>query len=233
MAFSLQEFQSELFRAAGVADQNRFEMTITAPPALASEVNTARTVSMYCEIANFPPLNMLVRQLNIYGPLHQRPVSMDYGGDGLAATFYVDRFMDVKQFFDLWMLSVVNRYTHEVSYQYEYVTNIQIGQLNRQNNLQYAVELEEAFPRSMNIMDLNAAAQNQPHRLTVVFAYRKWNVINLQGQTNTSYQAEPEHPPQQGYQDNSDWPRYPPKPFDPTQSNPGYLFYQNGKTGIT
>lgn len=233
MAFSLDEFQSELFSGSGLAEQNKFEMIITAPPAISSEVNLARRVSMYCEISNFPPLNMMVRQLNIYGPLHQRPVSMDYGGDGLAASFYVDNNMEIKQFFDLWMLSVVNRYTHEVSYQANYVTNIQISQLNRANNSVYAVELEEAFPRSMNLMDLNMAAQNQMHRLTVVFAFRKWNVINLQGQTNYNYPVEPEHPPQQDYTGTREQPRFPPNKFDPGDFPPGYLYYQNGSTGIT
>lgn len=234
MSFSIDQFQSELFSGSGVSEQNRFEMTITAPPCIASQTNVARKVSMYCEISNFPPLNMMVRGLNLYGPLHQRPISLDYGGDGLAASFYVDRYMEIKQFFDDWMMATVNRYTHNVSYQYQYITKIQISQLNRNNAPQYTVELEEAFPRSMNMMDLNAAAQNQPHRLTVVFAFRKWNTINLQGQTNNRVPPEPERPPQQNYRDpTTSWPRYPPNQFNPDETNPGYLYYQNGRTGIT
>jgi hypothetical protein len=233
MPFSIDEFQSELFAGSGLAEQNRFEMLITAPPALSSQVNVARRVSMYCEISNFPPLNLLVRQLNLYGPLHQRPVSLDYGGDGIAASFFVDRQMEIKGFFDKWMMSIVDEYKHDVAYQYEYITNIEITQLDRNNNPRYTVVLEEAFPRSMNLMDLNMAAQNQMHRLTVVFAFRKWTAKNLQGQTNTSYQPSPGAPPAPPYSKPGDWPRYPPGQFNDTPTNAGYLYYKDGQTGIT
>lgn len=128
--------------------------------------------------------------MNLYGPAHQRPISIDYGGDGIAASFYLDREMNVKRFFDIWMQSIVNASTDNVSYQNDYITNIVIRQLSDgRGGLQntstfnprgvteeatYAVQLEEAFPRSMNLVDLNTGSQNQISRLTVVFAFRKW-----------------------------------------------------------
>jgi hypothetical protein len=36
------------------------------------------------------------------------------------------------------------------------------------------VELIEAFPRSVAMMELNNSTQNQVHKLNVTFAYRKW-----------------------------------------------------------
>ena len=40
------------------------------------------------------------------------------------------------------------------------------------------IKLIEAFPRNLNLMDLNHSASNQTHRLNVLFAYRYW--INTQ-----------------------------------------------------
>lgn len=171
--FNLEEFQSAV-RTKGLAEVNRFEMQITAPPTIAPE--EARLVSLFCEISNFPPLNMMVRPLNIYGPMHQRPISLDYGGDGIAASFYIDQNMNVKAFFENWIWSISNPYTHNISYQNEYAVPIEISQLDREDRPVYSIELEEAFPRSINLIDLNNSAQNQVHRLTVVFAYRKWRV---------------------------------------------------------
>ena len=187
--FDLNAFQSQVF-SKGLAENNKFEMIISSPPILANKTSLASTTSMLCEISNFPPLNVMVRTMNLYGPVHQRPVAMDYGGDGIAASFYLDREMAVKIFFDTWMTSIIASDTQNVSYQKDYITDIKIRQLSDggaglQNNVIfnpvgateesiYGVQLLEAFPRSMNLVDLNAGAQNQVSRLTVVFAFRKW-----------------------------------------------------------
>lgn len=187
--FDLRAFQTQVF-SKGLAENNKFEMIISSPPILANAPSFASTSSMLCEISNFPPLNVMVRTMNLYGPVHQRPVAMDYGGDGIAASFYLDREMSVKRFFDTWMTSIVNASTQNVSYQQDYITDIKIrqlsdGQTGLQNNAvfnpigvteepTYSVQLLEAFPRSMNLVDLNAGSQNQVSRLTVVFAFRKW-----------------------------------------------------------
>lgn len=180
--FNVQEFQTKVF-VDGLAEPSKFEMMISPPRVLAREINLTKTVSLLTEISNFPPLNIMVRTMNLYGPQHQRPVSMDFGGDGLAASFYLDRQMQVKRFFDTWMASIVNAGTHNVAYQSDYITEMTIRQLSDGGNQDprgsterptYAVTLQEAFPRSMNLVDLNTGAQNQTSRLTVVFAFRKW-----------------------------------------------------------
>lgn len=186
--FTLDNFQTQVFRK-GLAENNKFEMIIQ-PPTGVTYNSDSSLVSMMCEISNFPPLNVMVRTMNLYGPVHQRPVAMDYGGDGLAASFYLDRDMLVKGFFDRWMTSIVFHDTQNVAYQSEYTSMIYIRQLSDGvGGLQaertfnpagvteeptYRVKLLEAFPRSMNLVDLNAGAQNQVSRLTVVFAFRKW-----------------------------------------------------------
>ena len=57
------------------------------------------------------------------------------------------------------------------------------------DEIAYELELLEAFPRSMNIVEFNNSAQNQTQRLTVVFAYRYWR------RTDIEKYAEPILPP--------------------------------------
>ena len=57
------------------------------------------------------------------------------------------------------------------------------------DDVMYELELIEAFPRSMNIVEFNNSAQNQTQRLTVVFAYRYWR------RTDIKKYAEPILPP--------------------------------------
>jgi hypothetical protein len=77
------------------------------------------------------------------------------------------------------MESVVIRGSYHVSYQDEYVTSILMRQLDELDNVKYEIELLEAFPRNMNLMELNNSSQNQTHRLTVLFAYRYWKRTDI------------------------------------------------------
>ena len=216
--FSLSAFQASVGSLA-LARTNRFEVIIT-PPKIVQDRDASQLSSLYCEVANLPPLNLNVKSYKTYGPNHQRPIGSDYGGDGLSMTFHLDSSMSIKRFFDDWMESIVIRDSFNVSYQNNYVTTILLKQLrpstqvsneyftndggitritnNRNFNVDegianntlanpsedkdevmYEIELLEAFPRSMNIVEFNNSAQNQTQRLTVVFAYRYWRRTDI------------------------------------------------------
>lgn len=172
--FSLDKFRSTVLSDLSLARTNRFEIFINTPPGLSAE--SARLASLYVEQASFPILNIGTKPFTIFGPTYQRPQFAEYGGEGIPITFHVDRDMQVKQFFVDWCDKIVNPYSFEVGYQNEYITTINIKQLDEQDNITYEIELLEAFPRNLNLMELNNASTNQTHRLNVLFAFRYWRV---------------------------------------------------------
>ena len=125
-----------------------------------------------------PGINISVKPFKIFGPTYQRPITSEYGGEGLAVTFHVDSSMIIRKFFEDWMHVIVDPNDFTVGYQEEYITNIAIRQLDEQDNITHEIILLEAFPRNMNIMDLNNASQNQTHRLNILFGYRYWRNID-------------------------------------------------------
>lgn len=177
-SFQLENFLSEV-RQGSLARVNRFEVIINAPLNTGQSINDAKKISLLCEVANFPPLSLTVKPFKIFGPSYQRPITSEYGGDGMSMTFHVDRDMMVKRFFDDWLEYIVNRNSFTVAYQSDYITEILVRQLDEQNNVTYEIELLEAFPRSITLMDLNNSAQNQTHRLNVIFAYRYWRRTDI------------------------------------------------------
>lgn len=177
--FSLSKFQAAV-KTQGLARTNRFEVQINPPAVVAgNKKDLAELSSLFVEVSNLPPLSINVKPFRMYGPNHQRPVSSDYGGDGLSMTFHLDRTMKLKRFFDDWMEGIVNRDNFNVRYQSWYATTIQLKQLDEQDNVNYEIELLEAFPRNMNLVEFNNSAQNQTQRLTVVFAYRFWRRTDI------------------------------------------------------
>lgn len=172
-AFSLDDFRSKVL-GTGLARTNRFEVLIPPPKALNVPGTNARTVNLLVEQASMPMLNIFSKAFKIFGPTYQRPITSEYGGEGLSMTFHVDREMYVRKFFEDWMHAVIDPVTFTVGYQEEYITDIYIRQLDEQSNVTHEVILKEAFPRNLNLMDLNHSSSNQTHRLNVLFAYRYW-----------------------------------------------------------
>jgi hypothetical protein len=177
-AFRLTDFIAEV-KTKGLARVNRFEVIIIPPPFIGASYLEFNRVSLLCEISNFPPINLSVKPFKIFGPSYQRPITSEYGGDGMSMTFHVDREMKVKKFFDDWIETIVDRNNFTVAYQNEYISKISIRQLDEANNVTYEIELLEAFPRSMTLMDLNNSAQNQTHRLNIIFGYRYWRRTDI------------------------------------------------------
>jgi len=180
--FNLDDFRSTVFTDS-LARTNRFEVLIVPPIGLGWVRGQGEFVSLYCEQASLPMLNINSKAFKIFGPAYQRPISSEYGGEGISLTFHVDRDMVVKTFFENWMHLIVDPDTFTVGYQKDYVTKILIRQLDEQEEVTYEVELQDAFPRNMNLMELNNAATNQTHRLNIQFAYRYWKNLGREYQT--------------------------------------------------
>ena len=182
--FNLSKFISES-RISGFARTNRFEVMIIPPLALSA---VGDLPSLYCETASLPMLNINTKSHKIFGPAYQRPMTSDYGGEGRSFVFHVDRDMVVRKYFEDWMHLIVDPNTFGVSFQEEYITSILIRQLDEQNNVTHDIELLEAFPKSMNLMDLNNNSSNQTHRLNILFAFRYWRDVE---RSTTSATAVP------------------------------------------
>ena len=187
--FSLKQFQAQV-RARGVAKPNRFEVEIPVPPLFARRGNLLdiRNVNLFCESTGLPGQVIGVKQQRIYGPAYQRPITTDFGGEGITMVFLIDQPMDIKAFFDTWLSIIIDPVTYNVHYQDDYSVNVTIKQLNEKDAVSYAVVLQDCFPRSYNMLELNQGSTNSVHKLSVNFAYRKW--IPAHRITNAIYPRE-------------------------------------------
>ena len=171
--FSLKRFQAEV-RTKGLAKQNRFEILFPIPASLQGRFQNIQIVNMFCESTSLPPQNINVKTQRIYGPVYQRPVGADYGGEGITMTFLLDQQMDIKALFDAWLGIVVDPTQYFVHYQSDYVVQMEIRQLNEKDEVTYTAVLEDAFPRNYTLLELNQSSTNSFHKLSVTFVYRRW-----------------------------------------------------------
>ena len=88
-------------------------------------------------------------------------------------TFLIDGNMSEKYFFDTWLDLVNPKQTNNFNYRSEYATSILINQYGVDGKQSYSAELFDAYPISMNQLDLDWASEDV-HKLTVTFAFTKW-----------------------------------------------------------
>jgi hypothetical protein len=188
--FSLAKFTTAI-KDTGISRPSRFEIVIGQPVAsdTAQQNNFAYAynASLMCEMSQLPGISINTKQFRIQGPAYQRPVGMEFNGDSIAMTFYVDKDLKIKKFFENWVYSIVNPNSFNVKYQQEYVVPIKIFQLNEKDVRTYTVSLIDAFPKAIGQLDLNSGASNQIHRLTVIFTYRQW-MVEYPYRTKDDYQ---------------------------------------------
>lgn len=170
MAGSIADFKTS-FRT-DLARANRFDVSIVPPLTLWSVLPVDTKLLKYrCENAQLPGRTLATTERKTYGPIEKLPYLTTY--NDIDLTFLVDGDMNQKFIFDAWLNLVNPKSTNNFNYKNEYATSMVINQYDLQNKLVYSVELFDAYPISINQMDLDWGSDSV-HKLTVTFAYTKW-----------------------------------------------------------
>jgi hypothetical protein len=159
-----------------VARQNRFDVQIPVPPGLLIYLGTSRALKYRCEGASLPGRSLATTEQKIYGPIEKYPYLTTY--TDIDLTFIVDDDMNQKSFFDAWLNYINPLSSYNIAYKEDYSTALTINQYNVANELTYSVNLYEAFPISMNQLDLDWSGEGY-HKLSVTFAFTTWESNSL------------------------------------------------------
>lgn len=180
MAGNISEFKSSFTKE--LAKPNRFDVSIGIPKVLVDYGYNKFTKDLLfrCESANLPGRTLSTQDLKIGSrPIEKYPYHVSY--NDIALEFIVLSDMAEKIFFESWMESIANTTNFNFAYKETYTSDIYIAQYNSQNQPTYNVILVDAFPISINQLDLNWSTDGY-HKLIVDFAYSYWTYpggINL------------------------------------------------------
>jgi hypothetical protein len=106
-----------------------------------------------------------------YGPTEKFPYMTTF--NDLDLTFIVDDDMRQKMLFDSWLEHINPLSTNNYRYKEDYSADIRINQYSVDNLLTYSVNLIDAYPISVNQLDLDWSSDGH-HKLSVTFAYTRW-----------------------------------------------------------
>jgi len=160
-----------------ISKPNRFDVQIPIPLGLVLYLNTAKNLSYRCEGASLPGRTLATTEQKTYGPVEKFPYLTTF--TDIDLTFIVDDDMKQKLFFDAWINYINPLSTNDVRYKSDYATGLTINQYDVNNALSYSVSLYDAFPVSINQMDLDWSGDGY-HKLVVTFAFTTWQNNSIQ-----------------------------------------------------
>lgn len=187
---SIDSFKSTIGRRGGLAPQNRFAIFMTPPSAtflnldvqaaassllsgnfgLSSLVNDPRDLNILCESVSLPGRQIQTldyQDLNFRNTVKQ---PTGYFNEDVTFTFHLTNDYHVKKLFDKWIDTIINPKTYNTAYKNQYVTDVTIQQLNQKNIPVYGIKLKNAFPVTINTLELNnASGDTQKVSITITY----------------------------------------------------------------
>ena len=177
----------------GYAVPNRFECLILPPFGAIPErsdasgnyrptpldANDARATSMRCESVSMPGRTLATSEdTNIYGPVREIVDGVVYAGD-VEMLFQASSDLKERVFFEDWQRRAFSEETWDVRYHAEYVSEVQIYLLDKQDQRRYGIRLHEAYPKTIGPVALNQAPATEIIKIPVSFSFRWWETLDV------------------------------------------------------
>ena len=136
-----------------------------------------RRVRAFCNAINMPDREIIMKEVKHNGPA--RNIAYDFKSGDVNATFFADKFLRERTYFELWQKSAFSTANFNYNYYNDYVTNLNIFQLGQyasrqeRDDVTYGVQLIDAFPKTITAVDYSAEA-NTVQTFSVTFSFRYW-----------------------------------------------------------
>jgi len=169
------------------ADQFTFQEEVqrsTLPGQLKSETELQRGLRAFCFSAELPSRNLDTAPMQVYGPKREIVYGHSYSQE-ITLSFYADKFMRQRSFFELWQNSAMDLATNNVHFYDEYTGAIRIYALGAfsgdafRDRIAYGVHLYECYPKTITAVPLNYGTQNEIMQISISFYYRNWSNLSI------------------------------------------------------
>jgi len=139
--------------------------------------NNGRRVNAFCKSIIMPEREVIMKETRHNGP--SRKFAIDFKSAAINATFYCDKFLRERTYFELWQQSAFSLKTFNYNFYDNYVSDINIFQLgsfdtrNERDATTYAVKLFDCYPKIISPVEY-AYDANDVQTFQVTFEFRYW-----------------------------------------------------------
>jgi len=124
-----------------------------------------------------PDREIVMKEVKHNGPA--RNIAYDFKSGDITATFFADKFLRERTYFELWQKSAFSTASFNYNYYDDYVTNLNIFQLGQyasrqeRDDITYGVQLIDCFPKVLGPIEYSAET-NTVQTFNVTFGFRYW-----------------------------------------------------------
>ena len=138
-------------------------------------------VNLHCDSISMPGHDLQAQEVQ-HGSSPARSIVQSHAFAGnISASFYADKYLRERHFFEAWQKMAVDMVTHKANYYDNYVGKMQIlqlGSLDGQGDRDvpvYGIEAIEVYPATIGAVEYSYANSNQIAKINVGFAYKQWH----------------------------------------------------------
>ena len=138
-----------------------------------------RQLNIHCDSVTMPGVDLQQQEIQ-YGSEPARNMVTSHGFAGnIVATFYADKYLRERQFFEMWQKLAVNTISHKANYYDNYVGKMHIYQLGADSEQDrdmptYAVEAIDVYPEKIGAVEYGYGLNNQVVKISIEFSYKQW-----------------------------------------------------------
>ena len=151
-----------------------------------------RQVIIHCDSVTFPGHDLQTQEIQ-YGsePGYNQVTSHGFAGN-IVATFYADKYLRERQFFEQWQKLAVDTISHKANYYDNYVGKMHMYQLGADTTVDrdmptYAIEAIDVYPEKIGTMDYGYSLGNQIQKITIEFSYKQWFNMGLESASGLEF----------------------------------------------
>ena len=166
---------AERLSSVGVAQPNRYRIQFSGQgPSKAGKWTTA--LGLMCESIEFPGRNFMSNPDALrYGPPREAISGVTYAP--ITATFICSAEMFEKRWFEVWQEQSMDFNTWEPNYYKDYVGDLKIFQLDRDNAATYVISLFEVYPKTITAQSLGTGTNDSYHTVSIELMYHHWEYM--------------------------------------------------------
>lgn len=172
-SFSLSDFKASI-KAKGILRPTRFEVVLFPPTELLKSMDT-KEISIRCHTAQMPPFHVKTVDYTVgQGQLRKMPKGYEQGHH-IDFTFYNDLGANVYNGLLAWSkytLASKEENNYSLNYFDSFIGTVEVRQLDERDNIRYGYSLKEAYPMSIDIVELDSGHVDTPQLIKVTIAYR-------------------------------------------------------------
>ena len=166
---------AERLSSVGVAQPNRYRIHFSGQgPSKAGKWTDA--LGLMCESIEFPGRNFMSNPDALrYGPPREAISGVTYAP--ITATFICSAEMFEKRWFEIWQEQSMDFNTWEPNYYKDYIGDLKIFQLDRDNAATYVISLFEVYPKTITAQSLGTGTNDSYHTVSVELMYHHWEYM--------------------------------------------------------